>query len=206
MRTSMFGPAYFVKRGFDICFSIFLLIILSPLLLLIAAAIKFDSPGPIIYAHKRVGKNGKHFNFYKFRSMRINADKEIEKLTQKNETNGPIFKMKNDPRITAFGGFLRKFSLDELPQLINIFKGEMSLIGPRPPVPDEVKKYKKWQHRRLSVIPGISGLWQVMGRSNLSFEEMVRLDIYYIENWSIGLDAYIFIKTIGAILRARGAY
>ena len=138
--------------------------------------------------------------------MRINADKEISKLSQKNETNGPIFKMKNDPRITAFGGFLRKFSLDELPQIINILKGEMSLIGPRPPVPSEVLKYKNWQRRRLSVIPGISGLWQVMGRSNLSFDEMVRLDIYYIENWSFGLDAYIFFKTIGAIIKARGAY
>jgi lipopolysaccharide/colanic/teichoic acid biosynthesis glycosyltransferase len=175
------------------------------------------SKGPILYKQERVGYENKPFNFLKFRSMKIEfctgdeyggkkAEAVFQKLSHKNEADGPVFKIKKDPRLTPIGGFIRKTSLDEIPQFLNVLKGEMSLIGPRPPLESEVLKYTDWQKRRLGVKPGISGLWQVSGRSELSFDEWVRLDAYYIENWSLWLDFQIFLKTIWVIIRGRGAY
>jgi len=195
-----------IKRTFDFTLSLLGLIILSPLFLLIAVLIKLESEGPIIFKQKRVGKNGKVFDFYKFRSMYKDAEKRQKELEKFNITGGPTFKIPDDPRITKVGKLLRKFSLDELPQLYNVLKGDMSLVGPRPPIPSEVEKYEPWHMQRLSVTPGISGLWQVSGRSKLSFDQMVRLDIYYIENWSLWLDIKILLKTIPIVLFGSGAY
>ncbi|HPG30526.1 MAG TPA: sugar transferase, partial [bacterium] len=192
--TPQNGIKLLLKRIFDISASIVLLVLLFPFLVAVMIFIKLDSPGPVIFKQKRVGKKNKIFTMYKFRTMRKDAEKKLEELKKYNEAEGPIFKIKKDPRITSFGGFLRKFSIDELPQLANVLKGEMSLIGPRPPIPEEVEKYEDWQKRRFSVMQGITGLWQVRGRSDLSFLEMVKLDIYYIERWSFGLDLYILLK------------
>jgi exopolysaccharide biosynthesis polyprenyl glycosylphosphotransferase len=178
----------------------------APLFALIALAIKLDSPGPILYKQVRVGKNGQLFSVYKFRSMRVGAEAELESLRALNEADGPLFKIKDDPRRTRVGSFLRKSSLDELPQLINIARGEMSMVGPRPPIPDEVAQYKPWHKRRLAVTPGLTGLWQVSGRSELTFDEMVLLDLYYIEHWSPWLDMGIILRTIPKVLLGQGAY
>jgi exopolysaccharide biosynthesis polyprenyl glycosylphosphotransferase len=173
---------------------------------LIALAIKLDSPGPVIYSGMRVGPNGRLFRMYKFRSMVDGADAQKEQLTHLNEADGPIFKMKDDPRLTRVGRFIRRTSLDELPQLYNVLLGNMSLVGPRPPLPEEVACYKPWHRQRLAVIGGITGLWQVSGRSDLSFDELCLLDIYYIENWSLMLDIRILLQTIPHSLFGRGAY
>ena len=173
---------------------------------LIALAIKLDSPGPIIYKAARVGKNGRPFKMYKFRSMVVNADQHKESLRQYNQADGPIFKMKDDPRMTRVGRFIRRSSLDELPQIYNVLLGQMSLVGPRPPLAEEVADYKPWHKQRLSVIGGITGLWQVSGRSDLTFDELCLLDIYYIENWSLALDIRILLQTIPHSLFGRGAY
>jgi exopolysaccharide biosynthesis polyprenyl glycosylphosphotransferase len=173
---------------------------------LIALAIKLDSPGPVIYSGMRVGPNGKLFRMYKFRSMVEGADAQKEQLTHLNEADGPIFKMKDDPRLTRVGRFIRRTSLDELPQLYNVLLGNMSLVGPRPPLPEEVACYKPWHRQRLAVIGGITGLWQVSGRSDLSFDELCLLDIYYIENWSLMLDIRILLQTVPHSLFGRGAY
>ncbi|MBF0441583.1 MAG: sugar transferase [Oligoflexales bacterium] len=198
--------ALLVKRIFDIVFSLAGLLMLSPLFLVIAVIIKLTSKGPVFYSQKRVGKGGRVFNFYKFRSMVVNADKIKESLKNVNEATGPVFKMKHDPRVTKIGRFIRKYSIDELPQLFNVLKNDMSLVGPRPPIPDEVKKYKGWQTKRLAIQPGITCIWQTSGRSRIGFEDWVRMDIYYIENWSLWLDIKLLFKTVKTVVTADGAY
>jgi exopolysaccharide biosynthesis polyprenyl glycosylphosphotransferase len=173
---------------------------------IIALAIKLDSPGPIMYKASRVGKNGRSFQMVKFRSMVVDADQHKEALKVHNQADGPIFKMKDDPRMTRVGRFIRRLSLDELPQIYNVLRGQMSLVGPRPPLAEEVAAYKPWHKQRLSVIGGITGLWQVSGRSDLTFDELCLLDIYYIENWSLALDIRILLQTIPHSLFGRGAY
>ncbi len=194
------------KRISDIVFSLIGLILFSPLMLLIALAIKLDSPGPVLFKQIRVGKGGQKFVFYKFRSMHQGAEEEQPKLTDLDEVVGPTFKIRNDPRCTRVGRILRRTSLDELPQLYNVLRGEMSLVGPRPALPSEVEQYKEWHRRRLEISPGITGLWQVSGRSELTFDEMCLLDIYYLENWSPLLDLKIALKTIPAVITGTGAY
>ncbi len=195
-----------VTRLVDITVAGLVLLIGLPIWLCIAAAIRINSRGPIIYGQKRVGLNGKEFNFYKFRSMYQDADKILAALMAKNEAQGPLFKMKDDPRRTPVGRFLRRTSLDEFPQLISVITGEMSLVGPRPPLPREVAQYEEWQKGRLAIKPGLTGLWQVRGRSDLSFDEGVLMDLYYIENWSLRLYFQILLRTIPAVLLRRGAY
>lgn len=172
----------------------------------IAAAIKLDSEGPVFYSGERIGRDGKPFKMYKFRSMVVGAEEQKLYLQDQNEADGPIFKIKDDPRLTRVGRVLRHTSLDELPQLYNVILGQMSLVGPRPPLPEEVEHYKPWQRQRLSVIGGITGLWQVSGRSDLTFDELCLLDIYYIENWSIPLDVRILLQTVPYVIFGRGAY
>jgi exopolysaccharide biosynthesis polyprenyl glycosylphosphotransferase len=194
------------KRVFDLVLSCAVVLIGLPVWLLLAAAIKLTSSGPVLYSQDRVGKDGELFGMYKFRSMYEDADARRVELMADNEASGPLFKMKNDPRVTSVGKWLRRFSIDEFPQIINVLKGEMSLVGPRPPLPSEVERYTAHDLRRLEVVPGMTGLWQVSGRSSLTFDEMVRLDLFYIENWSVGLDITLLFRTIPAVLFARGAY
>lgn len=195
------------KRFFDFFVSLSALIILAPLFCIIAILIKFDSHGPVFYIQKRLGLKGKLFNFYKFRSMVKNAEELKAGLLDKNEVkDGVIFKIKDDPRITRIGKLLRTYSLDELPQLFNVLKGDMSLVGPRPPTPDEVEKYSHLQMQRLSIRPGITGLSQVKGRSDLTFKRWVRWDLWYLTHWSFGLDLGILYWTVLAVLRKKGAY
>lgn len=182
------------------------LAVLSPLLLLVALAVKLDSRGPVFYRAERIGLNGKPFPMMKFRSMVVDAHQLRTVLRESNEGSGPLFKMRNDPRVTRVGRWLRRMSIDELPQLFNVVAGQMSIVGPRPPLRAEVRTYTGDVHRRLLVKPGITGLWQVSGRSNLSWEESVRLDLYYVENWSMIQDLIIIWRTVGAVLKGRGAY
>jgi len=182
------------------------LLVGAPMLLLLAIAIKLDSRGPVLFRQRRVGQHGLEFDVFKFRTMVVNADQMVEKMAALNETNGLLFKMRHDPRVTRVGKILRKFSLDELPQLVNVVLGDMSLVGPRPPLPREVAQYDGDVARRLLVKPGITGLWQVSGRSDLSWEDGIRLDLYYVENWSLTSDLSILWKTVGAVVRSRGAY
>ena len=199
--------SYALKRVMDIVLSGLGMIVLSPVFLGIAAAVKFTSPGPVIFSQVRVGRYGRYFNFYKFRSMYRDAEARKEDLLALNESSdGVIFKMKDDPRITKVGRLLRRTSLDELPQLWNVFIGDMSLVGPRPPVPKEVQEYTLEDRKRLDVIPGITCLWQIMGRSEIPFNEQVRLDKEYIIAPSIWKDIVILLKTIPAILGGKGAY
>ena len=173
----------------------------------IAALIKLDSKGPAIYSHQRVGKNGKIFNCLKFRTMIENATSLKKKIEHLNEMQGPVFKIKNDPRMTRIGKFLRRFSIDEFPQIINIIRGDMSFVGPRPPLPEEVTKYNPWHKKRLSVTPGLTCLWQINGRNNIQdFDEWVAMDLKYIETASIKNDIKIIIKTIPIVLSRNGAY
>ncbi len=204
--TPEWGWAMLSKEIFDRVVAFILLIILSPLFLVIALGVKFSSPGPILFWQERCGLNGRKFTLYKFRSMIESAEEMQEEVKDLNETAGPVFKIRSDPRLTRFGRILRRSTLDELPQLINVLKGEMSLVGPRPPIPSEVEKYDIWQRRRLSVKPGMTCLWQVRGRSELSFEKWMELDLTYIDNWSLWLDFTILLKTIPAVLSGRGAY
>lgn len=216
-RSPLDGWGRIIKRVFDVLGSMILIIITSPLMLIAAIAVKLTSKGQVVFKQERVGFASEKFSFFKFRTMRIEyctgkeyggkkAEELLKKLSSKNEVDGPVFKIKNDPRITPIGKFLRKTSIDELPQFFNVFIGQMSLIGPRPPLPEEVAKYTDFQKRRLGVKPGITGLWQVSGRSELSFDEWVRLDAYYIENWSLWLDFQIFLRTIWVVIKGRGAY
>ncbi|MBU0648457.1 sugar transferase, partial [Patescibacteria group bacterium] len=213
--TALEGWWRIIKRGLDVVFSIVVILLLWPVYLLIAVMIKLDSKGPILYQSTRVGRKGKLFTIYKFRSMKIEysigkdygGEKAVEllkELAAKNEAKGPMFKMKEDPRITRVGKFIRKTRLDELPQIWNVLKGEMSWIGPRPPLPDEVKEYDRNHLKRLAIKSGITGPWQVTGRHDLSFEEIVKLDTYYIEHWSLGLDMQIFFRTIWLMLTKAG--
>ena len=195
-----------LKDLFDRCAAAAALIMLAPLMAGVAMAIWLSDRGPALFTQVRVGKNGRAFRIYKFRTMVVDAEKRKAELLARNEHNGVLFKLRKDPRITAVGAHLRRWSVDELPQLFNVFLGDMSLVGPRPPLPDETEKYAKHVHRRLVVKPGITGLWQVSGRSNLSWDESVRLDLRYVENWSFTLDLQILWKTISALLHKSGAY
>jgi exopolysaccharide biosynthesis polyprenyl glycosylphosphotransferase len=195
-----------IKALLDRIAAVFLLILGAPLFLAIVVAIRATSPGPAVYRHRRVGKRGRPFDLLKFRSMVVGADQKIDELRVKNEGNAVQFKLRCDPRVTRVGRFLRKYSLDELPQLINVLKGEMSFVGPRPHVAQEVEQYGPDVHRRLLVKPGITGLWQVSGRSDLSWQDAVELDVRYVENWSLGLDLAILLRTVRAVLRSAGAY
>lgn len=194
------------KRGLDILGSLVLLVLFAPAMAIISLLIKLTSPGPVLYSSTRVGRGGRTFAFLKFRSMYVDADKRLEELSQANEKDGPIFKMKNDPRITPVGRFLRKYSLDELPQLLNVFKGDMSLVGPRPPIPHEVVQYDAYCQERLSVRPGLTCYWQIMGRSDLSFEEWMELDHRYLREMGLFTDLKILLRTPLAVLKGRGAY
>lgn len=203
--TPLDGWGKVLKRTYDLIGAIFGLILLSPLFLILALLIKIDSAGAVFYASKRVGEKGEKFEMVKFRSMQQDAEKMKDKLRKMNHREGPLFKIKNDPRVTRMGKFLRRTSLDEIPQLWNVLRGEMSLVGPRPHLPEEIKQYKEHQKRTLTIKPGITGLAQISGRSDIDFEKEVQLDIAYIENWSVWLDLKIVLKTVLVILRGKGA-
>lgn len=196
----------FFKRVFDVVLSAASLILLSPLLLAIAAMIKITSPGPVFFQQTRCGLGGRRFMLYKFRSMINNAEQMRAELHQMNELDGPVFKISDDPRITQVGRWLRRFSLDELPQLWNIFRGDMSFVGPRPAVPEEVEQYEDWQRRRLRMRPGLTCIWVIEGRNHVDFNRWMQLDLKYIDTWSLWLDAKIFLRTIPIVLSGRGAY
>jgi exopolysaccharide biosynthesis polyprenyl glycosylphosphotransferase len=203
---SLSGTHFAIKRIVDVLFCCGVFIIGSIPLALIALLIKLDSRGPVFYKQTRVGYKGNLFQLYKFRTMVQDAEKLLDSIRSQNERAGSVFKMRNDPRVTRVGRWLRRFSLDEVPQFINVIKGEMSVIGPRPPLPKEVAEYPPIAKKRLNVLPGLTGLWQVNGRADLDFDQMVVLDLYYIEHWSLGLDMTIILKTPYAMLSARGAY
>jgi exopolysaccharide biosynthesis polyprenyl glycosylphosphotransferase len=194
------------KRAFDVLVSTLALLAVAPVLLVVAAAVWFDSPGPVIFRQVRLGMGGRPFEILKFRTMVVDAERRLEELKAQDEGDGPHFKMKHDPRITRIGAVLRKWSLDELLQFVNVVRGDMSLVGPRPPLPREVDKYATEALIRLKGKPGITGLWQVSGRKDLAFEDMVRLDRHYLENWSIGMDLGIMMRTVGVVFARRGAY
>lgn len=196
----------FLKRFFDLFFSSLAIILLIPIFLVTVIAIKIDSLGPAIYSQQRAGKNVKIFKMYKFRSMCVDADELLKDLQDQNEKDGPVFKIANDPRVTKVGRVIRKISIDELPQLINILKGDMSIVGPRPPLLSEVEQYTPYQMQRLAVKPGLSCYWQISGRSDVSFEEWVELDLKYIKERSLWTDLKIILKTVPAVLFGRGAY
>jgi exopolysaccharide biosynthesis polyprenyl glycosylphosphotransferase len=189
----------------DVVGVLFMLIFALPLMAAVAAAFVWESAGPILFKQTRVGRNGRRFVMYKFRSMVADAEKRKQELLHLNEMKGPVFKIRKDPRITRVGAFIRSTSLDELPQLLNILLGDMSLVGPRPPVPSEVEQYEAWQRRRLSVKPGLTGLWQVSGRNNVDFEKWMELDLRYIDNWSLTLDFKILLRTVPVVLSRSGA-
>jgi exopolysaccharide biosynthesis polyprenyl glycosylphosphotransferase len=205
-RPRFTGPGHLMKNVIDRCAALFLLLVTAPVFLATAIAIRWCDGGPVFFRQDRVGANGRTFQMIKFRSMQVDAEAVRGALDSANEGAGPMFKLRNDPRVTPVGAFLRRYSMDELPQLINVLTGTMSLVGPRPPLPAEVSTYAADAQRRLLVRPGMTGLWQVSGRSSLSWEESVRLDLRYVENWSIALDATILWKTVGAVIGSRGAY
>ncbi len=194
-----------LKRALDLLGAAVLLVVFSPLLALVALLVKLSSPGPIFYRQTRCGLGGRRFTLFKFRSMVADAEQRQAELAAHNEADGPVFKMRNDPRVTPLGRWMRKLSLDELPQFWNILKGDMSFVGPRPPLPQEVEKYERWQRRRLRMRPGLTCLWALEGRSDLSFSRWMELDMAYIDNWSLWLDLKIFLKTIPRVLLGRGA-
>jgi exopolysaccharide biosynthesis polyprenyl glycosylphosphotransferase len=200
------GGSRIVKELVDRAGAALLILLLAPLFGFIAAAIKQDSRGPILFRQTRVGRDGKEFTIYKFRTMRVDAERLLKELVHLNEQDGVMFKMRNDPRVTRTGRWLRRCSLDELPQLFNVLLGQMSLVGPRPPLPGEVAAYADDVRRRLAVKPGMTGLWQVSGRSDLPWEEAVRLDLRYVENWSLSMDLVIMARTLTAVMRSSGAY
>ncbi|MFN0150786.1 MAG: sugar transferase [bacterium] len=216
--SPMKGPALFLKRLLDVGAAFVCIVILSPVFLVIALAIRMTSKGPVFFRQNRVGQGGREFTFYKFRTMRVDTDERLHREYARNFINGsgthrdgapdaqPVFKLTNDPRVTPVGRMLRKTSLDELPQLLNIVRGEMSLVGPRPPIAYEIQHYKEWHRRRLEAKPGLTGLWQVSGRSSVPFNEMVLMDLYYIDNWSLWSDFKILLRTIPVIVSGKGAY
>jgi exopolysaccharide biosynthesis polyprenyl glycosylphosphotransferase len=200
------GAKRFQKRAFDVGFALMVLLLTSPVLLAAALAVKASSRGPVLYRSERIGIDGKPFQMIKFRSMVVDADRRLADIAHLNEGGAMLFKIRHDPRVTGVGRFLRRYSLDELPQFVNVLTGEMSVVGPRPPLRTEVEAYDDHVRRRLLVRPGITGLWQVSGRSDLSWEDSVRLDLSYVENWSMLGDLAIALKTANAIFRATGAY
>ncbi|HEX5133635.1 MAG TPA: sugar transferase [Candidatus Krumholzibacteria bacterium] len=200
-------PAYrFFRRAFDLVFGTVILFLVFPVVPLLVFMIRMDSPGPILFRQIRVGQGGKPFTFYKFRSMFVAADQRVGELAALNEAGGPVFKMRDDPRITAVGRFLRRSSLDEIPQIINVLKGDMSIVGPRPALPSEVSRYEPWHRRRLDARPGLTCLWQISGRSHIGFDEWMRLDLEYLRTRSNWTDLVIVLKTIPAVMARRGAY
>lgn len=203
---SLHGTNYVLKRGFDIVIGLLIMAVFFVPLVLIALCIRLDSPGPALYSQDRMGFLGRNFKLYKFRTMIADADDHIEKLKHLSDRSGPVFKMKNDPRVTRIGRWLRRFSLDEIPQIFNVLKGDMSLVGPRPQVLWEAAQYDEHAKKRLRIKPGITGLWQVSGRASLSYQEMIDLDIYYLENWSLGLDLKVLLRTLPAVFAKEGAY
>jgi exopolysaccharide biosynthesis polyprenyl glycosylphosphotransferase len=216
-REPLSDVSRFIKRASDIVIASIAIILLAPVWLLIAILIKLESRGPIIFKQERVGMDGRIFLFYKFRTMKVNNDDAVHReylkqyISGDEETNlgddeKPVFKLKDDSRVTKIGKRLRRLSLDELPQLLNVIRGDMSVVGPRPPIPYEVEAYQLWHRKRLDMKPGITGLWQVSGRNRLTFDEMVKLDLYYIENWSLLLDLKIILRTLPAMLRGENAY
>jgi exopolysaccharide biosynthesis polyprenyl glycosylphosphotransferase len=200
------GGSRLVKDLVDRVGALLLLLLFGPLLLAVALCVRCTSRGPVLFRQVRVGRDGRHFRIYKFRSMYVDAEARLAELRHLNEQDGVLFKIRDDPRVTRVGGWLRRFSLDELPQLLNVLLGQMSLVGPRPPLPSEVAAYADDVRRRLAVKPGMTGLWQVSGRSDLPWEEAVRLDLRYVENWSLSLDLVILLRTMTAVLRSSGAY
>ena len=198
-------PPLMVKAIIDRLGALVGLLLAAPVMLLTAVAIKLESRGPVFFKQVRSGLNGKTFKFYKFRTMCADAEHKKDALTERNEMNGPVFKIADDPRVTRIGRFLRKYSIDEVPQFINVLRGDMSLVGPRPPLPKEVSEYDPWQHRKLSVKPGVTCLWQVNGRNQIDFEDWMRLDLEYIDNWSLWLDAKILARTIPAVIKGSGS-
>lgn len=196
----------FLRRLMDIVVSSLALLLLMPFLAVLALIIRIDSPGPVLFTQRRVGKDGREFAFFKFRSMYADAEQRLETLMHTNDRTGPVFKMRHDPRITRVGHWLRHSSLDEAPQLLNVLCGEMSLVGPRPALPREVALYTPPQRHRLCITPGLTGLWQVSGRADLSFEESMHLDMEYISRRSLALNCVILLRTVPAVLSGRGAY
>lgn len=196
----------FVKRCIDMLAAGTLLLLLGPFMALIALAVRLTSDGPAFFLQERVGRNGEIFEMFKFRTMYKDADRRLSELQARNEQNGPVFKIRRDPRITPLGRHLRRWSLDELPQLFNVLEGAMSLVGPRPPLPDEVRNYRDWEAQRLLVKPGLTCIWQVNGRSEIDFETWVQMDIEYIANWSLTTDFKLMAKTLPAVVRGEGAY
>jgi exopolysaccharide biosynthesis polyprenyl glycosylphosphotransferase len=194
------------KRAFDLAFASAMLVLTSPLLLLAAIAIKLESPGPVIFRQQRVGRDGTLFPMFKLRTMVVDAEARKADLADRNESDGPLFKMRDDPRITRVGRLLRKLSIDELPQFWNVARGEMSVVGPRPALPDEVAAWPPDVHDRLRVLPGITGMWQVSGRADTTFDEYKRLDLYYVDNWSLAHDVQIVAKTFSTVVLQRGAH
>jgi exopolysaccharide biosynthesis polyprenyl glycosylphosphotransferase len=200
------GADWAIKRAFDVSVSVLVVLVGLPIWLAIAAAIKLDSRGPVFFLDRRIGVGEREFGMVKFRTMVEGAEDLQTGLEQRNEAGGALFKIRDDPRVTRVGALLRRLSLDELPQVINVLRGEMSLVGPRPLPLRDYRMLEDWHRQRYLVLPGITGLWQISGRSNLSFDDLVRLDFYYLENWSIWLDIGVIVKTIPAVLRGRGAY
>lgn len=195
-----------IKRVIDVVCSFVGVLVLSPLFVVIAIIIKFTSKGPVFFSQKRVGRDGKEFKMYKFRSMVVNAEELKEKLAAQNEMSGPMFKMKDDPRVTKVGKFIRKTSIDELPQLLNVLKGDMSLVGPRPSLPKEVAQFEDWMYRRLEVKPGLTCYWQVSGRNNIDFEDWMKLDIRYVDERNLWIDIKLIFKTVGVLFGDKNAH
>jgi exopolysaccharide biosynthesis polyprenyl glycosylphosphotransferase len=200
------GGRRLVKEAWERTAALLALLVLSPILLAVALAIRLDSRGPAMFRQTRVGRSGRSFTMLKFRTMQDNAEASVLQLGDRNEADGVLFKIRQDPRITRFGRLLRRYSIDELPQLVNVVLGQMALVGPRPPLPTETALYEPDVHRRFAVKPGVTGLWQVSGRSDLAWEEAVRLDLRYVDNWSLTLDLQIVARTVRAVLRHAGAY
>ncbi len=194
-----------IKRGIDLTGSALALLVTSPLLALVAVLVKLEDGGPVFFAQERAGLYGRRFQMYKFRSMAVDAEARKESLAHLNEMSGPVFKMRDDPRITRVGRWIRRLSIDELPQFYNVLRGEMSLVGPRPPIPLEVARYERWQMRRLSMKPGITCIWQVSGRNEVDFDTWMRLDLEYIDNWSLFLDLKLLMKTVPVVIAGSGA-